>query len=123
MPFLDGLLPESLDARREKARALDVGDDLMSLLSVMGWDCPGAVQITPPGQLEAMRARAGGLQPVSDREIGQRIARLRDHRAEWTLPDEHWSLAGQQGAGAGRALEERVDPHPAQRGRAPGSAV
>lgn len=37
-----------------------------------------------------------GLEPVIDREISQRITRLRDHTAEWTRPDEHWSLAGQQ---------------------------
>lgn len=96
VPFLEGLLPENPDARREKARALGIRDDLMSLLAVMGWDCPGAVQITPPDQLKAMRGRTGGLKPVTDREIGQRVARLRDHTAEWTLPDEHWSLAGQQ---------------------------
>lgn len=48
MPFLDGLLPENRETRREKARALGIGDDVRSLLAVMGWDCPGAVQITPP---------------------------------------------------------------------------
>jgi serine/threonine-protein kinase HipA len=96
VPFLEGLLPENRDTRREKARALGIRDDPMSLLAVMGWDCPGAVQIASPDQLEEMFGRAGGLEPVSDREIGHRIARLRDHTADWTLPDEHWSLAGQQ---------------------------
>ncbi len=95
-PFLDGLLPENRDTRREKARALGIRDDLMSLLAVMGWDCPGAVQVTPPDQLDAMLGRPAGLEPITDRQIGQRIARLRDDPAGWTLPDERWSLAGQQ---------------------------
>lgn len=79
VPFLDGLLPESRETRRETARALEIRDDLMSLLAVMGWDCPGAVQITPPDRLDAMLERTGGLQPVTEREIGQRISRLREH--------------------------------------------
>lgn len=96
VPFLDGLLPENIEARRQKARALGISDDAMSLLSVMGWDCPGAVQITPEDQLAPMLSRPGGLEPVTDEDIGKRIARLRDHTAEWSLPEEHWSLAGQQ---------------------------
>lgn len=96
MPFLDGLLPENREARREKARARGIPDDPVSLLSVMGWDCPGAVQISPEDQIEPMMSRDGGLQPATDIEIGARIARLRDHSADWTLPEEHWSLAGQQ---------------------------
>ena len=96
MPFLDGLLPENLEARRDKARSLGIDDDVISLLAVMGWDCPGAVQITPPDQLDEMLGRPGGLSEVTDREIGRRITRLRDHTAAWALPEEHWSLAGQQ---------------------------
>lgn len=96
LPFLDGLLPENREARREKARARGIPDDPVSLLSVMGWDCPGAVQIFPEDEIEQMLGREGGLEPVTDDEIGARIARLRDHSAGWTLPEEHWSLAGQQ---------------------------
>ncbi len=96
LPFLEGLLPENREARRETARARGVPDDPVSLLSVMGWDCPGAVQITPEDQVEQMLGREGGLEPVTNEEIGARIARLRDHSAGWTLPEEHWSLAGQQ---------------------------
>jgi serine/threonine-protein kinase HipA len=96
LPFLDGLLPENREARREKARARGISDDPVSLLSVMGWDCPGAVQITPEDQMELMMSREGGLEPVTAAQIGARIARLQDHPAGWTLPEEHWSLAGQQ---------------------------
>ena len=42
----------------------------MSQLTVMGWDCPGAVPIPPPDQLEEMLGRPGGLVPITDREIG-----------------------------------------------------
>lgn len=96
LPFLEGLLPENREARQEKARVHGIPDDPVSLLSVMGWDCPGAVQITPEDQVEQMLGREGGLEPVTDEEIGARIARLPDHSASWTLPGEHWSLAGQQ---------------------------
>lgn len=95
-PFLEGLLPENVEARRRLARELETSEDSMSLLSVMGWDCPGAVQITDEDRLGDMMGRAGSLASMTDEEIGARLDRLSDLEASWTEPGEHWSLAGQQ---------------------------
>ena len=34
--------------------------------------------------------------PVSDADIAERLFRLHTQPASWTMPDEHWSLGGQQ---------------------------
>lgn len=96
--FIEGLLPEDPGTRARWARALDVAaDDSLALLAQMGWDAPGAIQFCAPDDLDTMQARSQDTRRVSHDEIA---ARLRDLRARdaasWTLPDEHWSLAGQQ---------------------------
>lgn len=96
--FVEGLLPEDPGTRARWGRELDVAaDDSLALLAQMGWDAPGAVQFCAPEDLQEMRSRAGELRPVSEEDIATRLRdlRLRD-AASWTLPDEHWSLAGQQ---------------------------
>jgi serine/threonine-protein kinase HipA len=94
---LAGLLPENAEVRRRMADSLNTAPGTVSLLAAMGWDCPGAVQITPPEALDAMLARASGLVPVDERWIGSRLTDLDDPTAVWALPEEHWSLPGQQG--------------------------
>lgn len=96
--FLEGVLPEDPQTRRRWASQLDVEpDDYIGLLSQMGWDCPGAVQFSAVAELDDMLARGRETRPVSAEEIG---ARLRDLRTvaepSWTMPEEHWSLPGQQ---------------------------
>ncbi len=94
--FLAGLLPENLDSRRELARQLDVPDQPVSLLARIGWDCPGAVQITTVDRLADMQARAGGLERIDDVQIAARLEAVTRDQAAWSEPNEHWSLAGQQ---------------------------
>jgi len=96
-PYIEGLLPENEATRNDWASRLRLANsDAFSLLSRMGWDCPGAVQFTPPDKINTMRARGSMLRPVSERKIGDRLRALRTDEASWALPDEHWSLAGQQ---------------------------
>lgn len=95
-PFFDGLLPENRETRRLMAADSGVATGLLPLLSAMGWDCPGAVQVTTADRLAAMQSRTADLEPVTDAQIGARLDRLSDRAAGWTQPDEHWSLAGQQ---------------------------
>lgn len=97
VPFLEGLLPENVNTRRAWADRLENGaSDAFSLLARMGWDCPGAVQFCTPEELDDMLSRSGEMNPVDDSHIADRLRRLRKDEASWSLPDEHWSLPGQQ---------------------------
>lgn len=63
----------------------------------MGWDCPGAVQFCDPGELEAVSARQKEFRPIDEQGIAARLRSLRiGGQISWTLPEEHWSLPGQQ---------------------------
>ena len=96
--FLEGLLPEDPQTRQRWATQLEVeSGDYVGLLSQMGWDCPGAVQFSAVDELDEMLARNHDLPAIGADDIA---ARLRDLRTtgepSWTMPDEHWSLPGQQ---------------------------
>ncbi|WP_322755278.1 type II toxin-antitoxin system HipA family toxin [Frankia sp. Cas3] len=96
--FLEGVLPEDPRTRQRWGAALGVEpDDTLALLAQMGWDCPGAVQFCEPGVLDEMLSRAQETRPVTDQDIAKRLSALRTgDAASWSLPDEHWSLPGQQ---------------------------
>lgn len=96
--FLEGILPEDPGTRQQWARALDVEPgDTVAMLSRMGWDCPGAVQFCLPEELDELRSRGTEVRPVDEEGIAYRLAALRTgSETSWTLPDEHWSLPGQQ---------------------------
>jgi serine/threonine-protein kinase HipA len=96
-PFLQGLLPENPATRTEWAERLGADNNAFSLLARMGWDCPGAVQFTHPDNLDQLKARDNELVPLTDTDIGERLRALRHDDASWTMPEEHWSLPGQQG--------------------------
>jgi serine/threonine-protein kinase HipA len=96
-PFLQGLLPENRATRDLWARRLGTSsDDTFGMLSQMGWDCPGAVQFCEPSMLDQLESRQADYQPVSSSDIARRLRDLLDQPSSWTMPDEHWSLAGQQ---------------------------
>lgn len=96
--YLEGLLPEDLSTRMNWGAQLGVDPaDTLAVLARMGWDCPGAVQFCEPDALEEMRLREANVVPVDARHIAARLRALRTIRdPSWTLPEEHWSLAGQQ---------------------------
>ncbi|MBL7487300.1 type II toxin-antitoxin system HipA family toxin [Frankia sp. AgB1.9] len=96
--FVEGVLPEDPRTRQRWGATLGVEpDDTLALLAHMGWDCPGAVQFCEPDALDEMLSRAHETRPVSDRDIADRLSALRTgDAASWSLPDEHWSLPGQQ---------------------------
>ncbi|AYY14960.1 type II toxin-antitoxin system HipA family toxin [Actinobacteria bacterium YIM 96077] len=96
--FLEGLLPEDPETRNQWGAMLGVDPgDTVAILSRMGWDCPGAVQFCAPDSLDEMQSRNQQLEPVTETHIAERLKSLRTRdAASWTLPDEHWSLAGQQ---------------------------
>jgi serine/threonine-protein kinase HipA len=96
--FLEGVLPEDPRTRQRWGALLGVEPaDTLAILSQMGWDCPGAVQFCVADALDEMRSRGQQTHSISDQDIADRIRALRTgDAASWTLPDEHWSLPGQQ---------------------------
>lgn len=96
--FLQALLPDAPGTLRAIAdqSGADATDPL-SLLAVVGADCPGAVQLCLPAQIEATANRPGALVACTDAEIEARLAALgMSDDASWLMPGEHWSLGGTQ---------------------------
>lgn len=62
----------------------------------MGRDCPGAVQICPEEEVDAVAADRGELRAVAGEQIGQRLESLRRDIDSWTVTGERWSLGGAQ---------------------------
>ena len=97
LPYLRGLLSENLQTRQQWAARRDTSpDDAFGLLAEMGWDCAGAVQFTPEDRVQELQDRAGELIALTEHDIAERLRALQDQPASWTMPGEHWSLAGQQ---------------------------
>lgn len=97
--FLRGLTPEHPGALTAIERRYPGTNrhDLLSVLSAIGSDCPGAVQFCTPDRVEELLTRGGDLTPQSTSDIEHRIAAMRtDENASWTMPGEHWSLGGAQ---------------------------
>jgi serine/threonine-protein kinase HipA len=71
-------------------------DDIFAILAEMGWECPGAVQFCRSEDVEELLSRNAEYKPVGDAYIAERLRELVDAPASWTMPEEHWSLGGQQ---------------------------
>lgn len=96
--YLRGLLPDRADVRERWASHFAVRDrDTLGLIAAIGLDCAGGVIFAPDDKLEAMLARHGDIEPVTEAEIAVRLRALRADDAAWHEHDEHWSLAGGQG--------------------------
>jgi len=97
MPYLRGLLPENRQTLQAWGDKLGTDpDDVFAMLAHMGWDCPGAVQFCREDELESVRTRADEYRPVDDQYIADRLRGLVSQPAGWSMPEEHWSLGGQQ---------------------------
>ena len=93
-PYLWGLLPEDLAARRSVASDAGVSpNNPFVLLGIIGLDCPGAVQFCRQG---SDASRKEQLVPASDSEIARRLSQGRTGGRGWTTENERWSLGGQQ---------------------------
>lgn len=113
VPYLQGLLPESIDVRLRWSQQLQVTpDDAFGMLAVMGWDCPGAVQISHPDQVAELQQRSAEYVSTDVSALGDRIRSLTIPDATWTMPEEHWSLGGQQEKFALRRIgDEWLEAH------------
>lgn len=97
-PFLFGLLPDDPATRRSLGVEFGVsGNNPFDLLSHVGLDCPGAVQLCPEDSINQALERKGSLDAIDDHEIAHRLQIGRERiDAAWVDPSEHWSLGGQQ---------------------------
>lgn len=94
LPWLDGLLPESQDVRNRWAQQFGVSaTNGFALLTHMGLDTPGAVQLVPAG---TPLRQGGHLEPLDEKALGSRLRALRSEPDGWTTTGERWSLGGAQ---------------------------
>lgn len=95
--FFEALLPEQGPARERLELESGVSrSNVFGLMAYLGRDLPGAVCIVPEGD---GLAADGGVVPVTELELAERLADLRRSAASGGVPlSEHgqWSLAGAQ---------------------------
>lgn len=99
-PWLWGLLPDDREVLRRWGREFSVSSaNPFSLLSTpIGRDCPGAVQLCPPSEIDALSERAAEAKMMSEADIAVRLRDLRANRALWFGSDfrGQFSLGGAQ---------------------------
>lgn len=96
LAWVNGLLPADREVRARIAERGGVrATNPAALLTVIGLDCPGAVQVCPVDRVEEVH-RPADLVPVDDAWIGARLAVLRRDEAAWQIADERWSIGGGQ---------------------------
>lgn len=97
-PFLFGLLPDSYDVRRSLGHEYGVSpDNPFALLSHIGLDCPGAVQLCGEDSVDDLLERQEALAMMTDHEVALRLKQGRGNgAARWETDNERWSLGGQQ---------------------------
>lgn len=99
---LRGLLPDHADVRARWAAHFGIDEkDTFGLIRAIGADCAGAAMYVEEHQLEQALAGVGDLEPYGERQIADRLRRLREDDTDWLGDDDdhahHWSLAGGQG--------------------------
>lgn len=97
-PYLTGLLPEDRRVRKEIAREHGISaNNPYALVSVMGLDLPGAVQICDEADASDYVVRAPAYVAISEEDIAGRLREMSGPSASsWLSAREHWSLGGQQ---------------------------
>jgi serine/threonine-protein kinase HipA len=96
--YCQGLLPDSDRVLERWARDFQVSPgNPFALLRHVGEDCAGAVQFVQPERVDAMLARQGGIVPLTEERIAQRLRTLRGDPSAWHLAGTgQFSLAGAQ---------------------------
>lgn len=95
--WMVGLLPGDSAVRHRIAERGKVNPrNPVALLSVVGLDCPGAVQTCWADETWRVDSRQSDLEPVDDAWIAGRLARFARDEASWQIADERWSVGGGQ---------------------------
>jgi serine/threonine-protein kinase HipA len=98
--FLWGLLPDNEHVLARWAAKFQVSArNVFALISHVGEDCAGAIQLVPPDRLETIRSgKEDKVEWLDEYDIAQRLQTLRADHAAWRLPRDtgQFSLAGAQ---------------------------
>lgn len=93
--YLAGLLPDNASVLESIAERFKVSaESQFALMSVIGADCPGAIQFLTEEQM--LKPRTQDLEPISDAQIAERLRGFRAGGTDWGADGEHWSLGGAQ---------------------------
>ena len=98
-PWLEGLLPDSEVVLRSWAREFGASArNPFSLLSHVGEDLPGAVQLLRPDRVDTVAGRGGTVRWLTEEELEERLRGLVDNHAAWRVQGDtgYFSLAGAQ---------------------------
>lgn len=98
-PWLWGLLPDNDAVLRRWARQFHASASPFSLLATpIGLDCPGAVRFVRPDAVDALLARRGDVEWLSDQGVAARLRDLKQDATSWLGRDftGQFSLAGAQ---------------------------
>jgi serine/threonine-protein kinase HipA len=96
--FLWGLLPDNERVLERWAQTFQVSSgNPFALLRHVGEDCAGAVQFVRSDRVDAILAGDGGVRPLDENEVAQRLRALRADPTAWHVHNAgHFSLAGAQ---------------------------
>ena len=100
--WLEGLLPDNPEVRKEWRRRFDIrGNTALAILgSPVGHDCAGSVQFCSTAEADALIAREGDVDWLSQEELIDLVKSLRDARTTWHGPGKsnfgRFSLSGAQ---------------------------
>lgn len=99
-PWLWGLLPDNEVILARWGQRFHVSPrNAFALLSVVGEDCAGAIQLVAPDRVPAlMEADQGSVTWLSSSDIAERLALLRKDQSAWRVAQDtgQFSLAGAQ---------------------------
>jgi serine/threonine-protein kinase HipA len=98
--FLWGLLPDNEHVLDRWARKFQVSArNVFALISHVGEDCAGAIQLVTPERLQILRSGTDDkVEWLDEAAIAKRLQALREDHAAWRLPRDtgQFSLAGAQ---------------------------
>lgn len=96
--YCQGLLPDNEKVLERWGREFQVSaGNPFALLRHVGEDCAGAAQFVPAERVEAMLAKKGDVDPLTDEQVADRLRILRRDPSAWHLAGTgQFSLAGAQ---------------------------
>lgn len=99
--FLWNLLPDNDAILRSWGRQFHVSpNNPLALLSRVGEECPGALQIVAPDRVDALRGAEskGTVEWLSEAQVAERLRHLKQEPGAWREPEDTglFSLAGAQ---------------------------
>jgi serine/threonine-protein kinase HipA len=100
VPFMQGLLPDN-DARLARLAAeYRTSTNPFALLTHIGRDAAGAIQLLPPGiDSDDAAVRSGDIERLSDDDFSDLIRNIVENPDTWGIrsgSEDHWSLPGAQ---------------------------